>query len=180
MSRTLPVVVALLTIPLLQGCDMLAPGSPPVAYVFPRIGDQVAVELGEVVVSLPYRGSSAPYQNLHATIAVLVNPIDQAGSGGYGSYSNDNEIEWQVDRLQDRMLADISEQLSGAGEQSAESTPSLRAQIIDHAQKILADQLNKSDDAKHYRVEVVLTSLYWTDASIGMPPKPQRNFGMFD
>lgn len=124
------------------------------------VGDGGRVVFDEVVVSLPFRGASAPYQNLHVAPAAVVNVRITTSGSAY-------EAEQIVRRLETRVAARLSEVLSNLGEQSLSDTASLRRRVLSEAQTVVDEGLRQWEHAAEFRVEMVIASLYWTDASVG-------------
>jgi len=124
------------------------------------VGDRARVMFDEVVVSLPLRGVNAPYQNLHVAPAAVVNVRKT-------TYSSPYEAEQILRRLEARVAARLSEMLSSLGEQSLSETPALRRRVLTEAQVVVDEALRQWEHGSDYRVEVVIASLYWTDASVG-------------
>lgn len=167
--RILRASSSLVTIALLSGCINAPTATQPTSYAS-TLGDRANVGLDEIVVSLPLKGSNALYQNLHVNLAVLINPVRETSGSPY-------EIESLVRRLDARLNSRLVEVLSTAGEQSLDSTDALRTRIIAEASPILEKALQNWKYAPDYKVEIVVSALYWTDASVGRPAP--RNRGWF-
>jgi hypothetical protein len=133
------------------------------------IGDRAQITLDEVVVSMPLRGGNGPYQNLHIGLGALVNPQKTTL---YNPYT----VEGIVRRLESRIASRLVEKLTGMGQQSVEDLAMLRKIIGSEAQGIVESGLQHWQHAPEYRVEVVVVSLYWTDASVGRPAQQRRSW----
>ena len=120
-------------------------------------------------MSLPFRGSNAPYHNLHVALAVFANPTRETSGSPY-------EVESLVRRLDARIGSQLSSMLAQAGTQSLDSMPALRDSIVKEAEKMLTRVLQGWKYAADYKVEVVVHSLYWTDASVGKSPRSGRGW----
>ena len=72
--------------------------------------------------------------------------------------------------------ARLVETLGTAGEQALENTDALRSRVIAEASPILERALQNWKHAPDYKVEIVVTSLYWTDASVGRPAPRSRGW----
>jgi hypothetical protein len=166
--RLLLTSASLATIAFLSGCINAPTATQPTSYAS-TLGDRGNVGLDEIVVSLPLKGSNAPYQNLHVNLAVLLNPVRETSGSPY-------EIEALVRRLDARLNARLVEVLSSAGEQSLDNTTALRNRIIAEAAPILDGALQNWKYAADYKVEIVVSALYWTDASIGRPAPRARSW----
>ena len=140
------------------GCvtSPVTPGTTVSAY---SVGDRARVAFDEVVVSLKMHESTAPYQNLHVALAAFANPSKPTLASNY-------DAETILRRLETRLTARVSESLSNLGEQSLD-TRELRMKILSEGQSVINDALRQWEHGSEYRVELVISSLYWTDASVG-------------
>jgi hypothetical protein len=133
------------------------------------VGDRAQITLDEVVVSMPLRGGNGPYQNLHISLGALVNPQKTTL---YDPYT----VEGIVRRLEGRIASRLVENLTGMGQQSIEDLATLRKSIGAEAQAVVESALQHWQHASEYRVEVVVESLYWTDASVGRTAQQRRSW----
>lgn len=159
--------VTLVCVLALSGGCVTAPAANAPASYTSALGDRSAATLDEVVVSLPFRGTSVPYHNLHVALAVFANPMRETSGSPY-------EVESLVRRLDARIGSQLSALLAQAGPQSIDSMPALRDSIAKEAEKVLTRALQGWKYAADYKVEVVVHSLYWTDASVGKSPRSGR------
>jgi hypothetical protein len=148
------------------GCTTGPAANAPASYTY-TLGDRSAAILEEVVVSLPLRGTNVPYHNLHVTLAVLANPIRETSGSAY-------EVDSLVRRLDARIGSQVGAMLSQAGPQSLDAMSPVRDSIVKEAEKVLTAALQGWKYAPDYRVEVVVHSLYWTDASAGKTARAGR------
>jgi hypothetical protein len=145
---------------LLAGCATAPPpGGAPVSGYY--VGDRARVTFDEVVVSLPLRGVSAPYQNLHLSFGAVINVRKTAW--GTTTY----ELQDIIRRVGRRITARLSEVLSGLGEQSLGDTAALRKRVLTEAQPMIDEALRQWEHGADFQVDIVVESLYWTDASVG-------------
>jgi hypothetical protein len=131
------------------------------------VGDRGRVTFDEVVVSLPFRGANAPYQNLHVALAAIINVRRTTSAMPY-------QAEDIARRLEARISARLSDVLGGLGEQTVSDTVALRKQVLAEAQSVVDEALHQWEHGSEYRVEIVIASLYWTDASVGRVQQQQR------
>ena len=151
----------------LSGCARDRPQGEP--YPYPsQVGDQGRVSFEEVVVSLPLRGATGPYQNLHVAVTASINPVDPGGMGPFFA-------EGIVRRTEARVAARLVQALSALGGQSIDRTDELRGRVAAEAQGAVDEAMRPWKRASEYRVEVSVTRLYWTDPSVGAPA-PRRRF----
>jgi hypothetical protein len=125
------------------------------------VGDRGRVAFDEVVVSLKFAGAPT-YQNLHVATAAVVNPVRT-------TIANQYDVHGILQRVETRVAARLTEVLSGLGEQTLDNTRALRPRIQKEAQEIVDDAIRRWQFGNDFKVEVVITSLYWTDASVGKP-----------
>ena len=133
------------------------------------VGDRARVMFEEVVVSLPLRGANVPYQNLHVAPAAVVNVRKTTHSSAY-------DAEQILRRMETRVASRLSEVLSSVGEQSLSDTAALRRKVLTEAQAVVDEALRQWEHGADYRVEIVIASMYWTDASVG---RVQQRRGMW-
>jgi hypothetical protein len=143
----------------LSGCVTSPPADGTAVSAY-SVGDRARVAFDEIVVSLPFRGVNTPYQNLHVAPAAIVNARRT-------TYSSPYQAEQILRRLETRVAARLSEVLSGLGEQSLSDTAGLRRRVLSEAQAVVDEALRQWEHGSDYRVEIVIASLYWTDASVG-------------
>jgi hypothetical protein len=151
--------VAFLTMALC-GCMSSPPAGPEGMASAYAVGDRGRVGFDEIVVSLPYRGASTPYQNLHISLTAFTNPLRKTASSEW-------DVEGILRRCQGRIEARLSQGLAAQGEQSPETDLKLREMAHREAQPIVEDALKRWEHGGDWRVEVAVSSLYWTDASVG-------------
>lgn len=132
------------------------------------VGDRARLMFDEVVVSLPFAGINT-YQNLHVTLAALVNPRK-------ASLSNSYQVEQILRRVETRVSAHTSQLLSQLGSQSLSKTEQIRERIRAEAQTVVEETFRQWDHGQDYRVEMVVVNLYWTDASVGRIPQQARGW----
>ena len=167
-NRTHLCCLGLAFVALAAGCVTSPPAEGTAASAY-AVGDRARVMFDEVVVSLPLRGANAPYQNLHVAPAAVVNVRRT-------TYSSTYQAQDILRRLEIRVAARLSEVLSSLGEQSLSETGALRRRILTEAQTVVDEALRQWEHGSDYRVEMVITSLYWADASVGRSQQQQRGW----
>jgi hypothetical protein len=123
--------------------------------------------LDEVIVSLPLKGATQPYHNLHVGLAATVNPVKITR---YEPFT----VAEILQRLEPRIGARVVEVLSGVRELSLDAMPALRAQVAREAQAVVDDAMGRWQHGSEYEVKILVVSLYWTDASVGRAPTVRR------
>ena len=167
MKSQICVLIGLAASALGGGCVAVSTTDKPASA--PYVGDRARVLFDEVVVSLPLRESNTAYQNLHVTPAALVNVRKTTSAPTYQS----EEI---LRRVETRVAARLTEVLSGLPQQSLKETTGLRQRILAEAQAVVDDAVRQWKHGADYRVEMVIASMYWTDASAGRSPPARRGW----
>jgi len=153
------VIFASLLAVAMSGCTT-APAPQGAAVSADSVGDRAWVVFNEVVVSLPFRGSNSPYQNLHVAPAAIVNVKNETSSSTY-------DAEWILRRMETRVAVRLSEVLGGLSWQSLADTASIRQLVLKESQAVVDEALRQWKYGADYKVDMVVASLYWTDASVG-------------
>src|SRR5436190_5304574 len=167
MSSRICILICLAVGALGAGCVAPSPEGKPGAAAY--VGDRARVLFDEVVVSLPLHESNAAYQNLHVTPAALVNVRKTTSASTYQS----EEI---LRRVETRVAARLTEVLSGLPQQSLKEAAGLRQRILAEAQAVVDNAVRQWEHGPDYRVEMVIASMYWTDASVGRSPSVRRGW----
>lgn len=161
-------VIALVTAGLMCGC-VTTPAPEGKAYPGYLVGDRTRVYLDEVVVSLPLKGATQPYQNLDVGLAAPVNPVKTTP---YRPYSVRDILE----RLEARIAARVVECLSNVKELSLDNKPELRVRVAQEAQAVVDDAMRQWEFGADYEVKVLVVSFYRTEASVGRTPAADRQW----
>lgn len=158
-SLRLSATISLIVLLGLSGCSTapVANTTTSSAYV---LGDRASLNFDEIVVSLPFSGAVERYQNLHVALAVIINPIRSTAVSDYAARD-------LVSRMSPRISASVSAALQSGVHHSVLSINELRAKSIAEAQGVVDKALRNWSYAPDYKVEVVVLSIYWTDASVG-------------
>ena len=130
------------------------------------VGDRARAAFDEVVVSLRMRETDAPYQNLHVVVTAFVNPVRQTPG-------SPDEARGIVQRAEPRIAAALSRSLGQQHDRSVADSEHLRELARTEAQAVADAAMKQWEYGADYHVEIAVTSLYWTDASVG-PPPPRR------
>ena len=155
---------------LLGGCVNTPPAGPGEVASAYAVGDRARVGFDEIIVSLRLRGSNSPYQNLHVSLTAFINPIRKTSGSEW-------DVESILRRSEGRMAAKVSEALSNQPEQSIDDSKRLRGVILSEAQPIVDEAMKRWEHGEDYRVELAVSSLYWTDASVGRPAQGRGWWG---
>ena len=133
MNNRMRLLCCLALVALASGCATAPPAEGTAASAY-SVGDRARVMFDEVVVSLPFRGANAPYQNLHVAPAAVVNVRRT-------TYSNTYQAQDILRRLEIRVAARLSDVLSSLGEQSLSDTATLRRTVLIDAHSLVDDAL---------------------------------------
>jgi hypothetical protein len=139
------------------------------AYSAYAIGDRTRVALEEIIVSLPLKGATQPYQNLHVGLAATINPVKTTL---YAPYTVTDILQ----RLEPRISARVVEVLSDKKMSSLDDMPALRVQMAQEAQAVVDEAMRHWQHGAEYEVKILVTSLYWTDPSVGRSPAVLRSW----
>jgi hypothetical protein len=74
------------------------------------------------------------------------------------------------------VAARLTEVLSGLPQQSLKEAAGLRQRILAEAQAVVDDAVRQWEHGPDYRVELIIASMYWTDASVGRSPSVRRGW----
>jgi len=124
------------------------------------VGDRAAVNLSEIVVSVRAGEGNGTWHNLHIGLGAIINPQNVTLSDPY-------DVVRIVRRQQARISSRIVERLTSKGTISATAFPAVRAEVAELARGVFSDAYSKWSRAKDYGVEIVVTSFYLTDLSVG-------------
>jgi hypothetical protein len=132
------------------------------------IGDRHTVSLDEIVVSVPVPDKPDQYQNLHVFFSAIVD--SEKSDWDLDAY----EVGRMVGRLSTRLSASTVEKLLEFGPVSVKDFSSIRKQLVSTAQQTFDSAFSKWTRAAEFKVEIVIVSLYLTDASVGKEREPGR------
>jgi hypothetical protein len=118
------------------------------------------VAFAEVIGSVPVEGAHQVYQNLHLGLAALIHPRP-------GPACDSQQAESFVGQLEPKVAAEVLSVLTSSPTLSPHKLEPVRAEVAARAQAIANQMLGQLAPAPGFDVEVVVTSLYLTDATIG-------------
>ena len=130
------------------------------------VGDRASLTFTEIVVSVP-RAAEPGFQNLHVDLGALINPKKASRFSPY-------EVEDIVRRTEPRISAHLLDVILAAGPIADPELTRLRDRITLEAQAAFDSLFGTWKHAEEYEVRVVVTSLYFTDGSVGRPPASRR------
>ena len=148
------------------GCVTVPPAETQASYGS-AVGDRTRISLDEIVVSLPLKGSTGPYQNLHVALAAAVNPVKTTIQSPY-------TVADILQRLDARISARVLETLLDTRGHSVDDAAALRNRIAHEAQSVVNEAMQHWQHGTEYEVKVLVVSLYWTDGSVGRPAASRR------
>jgi len=122
------------------------------------VGDRATISLSEVVVSV--QSPSVPFSNLHVGLAAIINPSDF-------SYSEAYDVERIVRRMEPRISSRVVQTILATKAVTPGALPSLRDRILAEAQSSFDAAFAKWEHAPAWNVELAVTSLYFTNGSVG-------------
>jgi hypothetical protein len=134
------------------------------------VGDRMTLEMEEIVftVGVSENTPASSYQNLHVRLSAVVNPKAATGISLY-------DVNGIVSRLQPRIRAHLIETFPLGRSVPLPSLQWLKGRITQEAQSIFNQHFAKWKHASAFDVQLVVSSYYLTDLSVG--PAPQNRPG---
>lgn len=151
----------------LTGC-LTVPADPAATSAASYVGDRAHLALDEVVVSIAAPGG-ADLRNLHVGLAAIINAKEV-------TYADLYDVERIVRRMEPRIAARVVELALGAGPVGAGELGALRGRIATEAQGAFDAAYARWKHAAAFEVELVVTSLYLTDGSVGREAGGRRRW----
>jgi hypothetical protein len=127
--------------------------------------DRAAIDLTEVVVTV--RSDKGP-QNLHVWFSILINPTERINPHEL------NEVEGVLRRTEGRIAAQATADLASRASVPTGSVGKLREELVSAAQSTLDSALARWRFRQRVRFEVAITSIYFTDGSVGRVRAAER------
>jgi hypothetical protein len=150
----------LLSLCLLTTACVSFPRDPYLTSAAAYVGDRSALSFGEIVVTVRGPAGSGPYHNLHIGLGALFNLKSVSLFDLYDA----RDI---VFRAQPRVSARVVEAVLAANEVDPAQLAALRERVADAAQREVDTAFAKWGGSKQWEVQLVVTSLYLTDPSVG-------------
>jgi hypothetical protein len=129
------------------------------------LSDRAAIDLAEVVVTV--RTEKGP-RNLHVWYALLIQPLERLRP------EEIDELESAVRRSEGRIAAQATADLSARASVTTASLGTLRGELVGAAQKTFDDTIARWRFRRSFRIEAAITSLYFTDGSVGRARAAER------
>jgi hypothetical protein len=144
---------------LLAGCASTA-GPGPAVYAS-YAGDRATVYLDEIVAMMPKGTPDArDVRNAHICFGAIINPATP-------SPGNESGVRGIVMRASARIAAAVVEDIE-AGNVPIEHRPGeARKRLVEKANQVFQAQYSQWIHAGDFRVELVVTSMFLTDGSVG-------------
>jgi hypothetical protein len=133
----------------------------PVRY----IGDRLTVSLQEIIASVAVEGAGQPYQNLHVELAAVINPL-KTETNTSQTYSS-VKVEDFIRRLGPKISSEVLKTLCEGRTLSPKTMGAIRSIILSRAQDVVSQALTDWRYAADYSVEILITTMYLTDPSVG-------------
>ncbi len=149
----------LATITFVCGCVSM-PTQQGQVYDASYVGDRSTEDLDEIVVALP----GNDLRNLHLFFAAIINPTKV-------STGKEGDIQWIIRRTHARVSSAITEAVSSGSIDFSKDRARARQQLIELATTIFSDTYSKWSHSAAFKVEIVITSMYLTDGSVGKSEK---------
>ena len=150
----------LLCLPLMLGGCISVPPPAGETYSASYVGDRDSVSIAEVVVSVPAENNPDQFRNLHVAFSALINA--QKVSTG-----NQYDVEGIIRRSRTRISSEMVGEISDKGVIGIKDLGSLRKILEQNAQSTFDSIFSKWSHADDFEVKIVITSIYFTDGSVG-------------
>lgn len=129
-------------------------------YSAAYVGDRDTVTLDEIAVSVPATDNATGIRNLHIFLSAIINPTRTSTAEEYGA---DSIVRRAHPRIASELVADLV-----AGKIDAtKGLADLRMQLLSKAKSVFDPIYAKWTHSEDLQVELVLTSLFYTNGSAG-------------
>ncbi len=143
----------------LFGCATLPP-PPGQTSKAGYIGDYDASHLGEIIVTVPSGDKKSELRNLHLSLSALINPKEPSISSSYN-------VSSIVQRFNSRLSSIIVREILKYNKITANDLASLSDKVVKMAQNEFNKMFSEWTHSDKFDVEIVLTSIFFTDGSVG-------------
>ncbi len=131
------------------------------------VGDYDSILLKEIIVAVPTGIIENQYSNLHLSFSALINPKEVTIGSTY-------DVRRIVHRFSARLSSIIVKDILAYEKITVQDLPSLRDKLIEKAQIEFNKMFSKWTYSKNFDVEIVLSSIFLTDGSVGSSYRPYR------
>lgn len=160
MKKKIGISLMMMAIALLFAGCVTYPNNNDLAYGISSVGDRYESSLKEIIISIPNVNENS-YQNLHIEITAMINPTQKTLTWT----SDVRDVFRRLEpRIADRIITVVYEHL----DDFPSSINTLRLYIAREAQKVFDDVFSKWKHSDEWKVELLVTSLYFTDVSVPM------------
>ena len=139
------------------------PGSRDQTSFASYVGDSAAMYLTEIVVSVPIAEGTNKFMNLHVSFSAIINSEKHTPSV---SLSDFNVIEI-LDRSKTTLSSEIVKEVTMRGEVKVTEIDELRKALENKAQRTFDSIFSEWKSSNLYKVDIVITSIFFTDGSVG-------------
>jgi hypothetical protein len=131
------------------------------------VGDRDSVQLDEIVVSVPKQGDDTSIRNLHVFFAAIINPTRTSTAQVY-------EVGNIIQRVHTRIAAQLVDDVTSGRIDTSKGLADIRSQLLTKATKIFAPVYSTWSHSEDLRVEIVVTSLFFTNGSVSKSASQNR------
>ena len=153
------IVIGLLIFYIFTGCATMVPLNNDIKSG-KNVGDKTSTFLNEIIVSVPIEKNHNTYQNLHIIFAAIINPTER-------SLTSPDTVSSIVKRSFPRISSQVIELILTKKVISINDLPNIRREITLEAQKVFDNVFSKWIYSNTYEVELVVTSFFLTNGSVG-------------
>ena len=131
------------------------------------VGDSGSVHVTEVVVSVPLDEKSDQFRNLHVPFSAIINARKISSADRY-------DVEAIIRRSRTRLSSRIVADVNARGVVTVKDLPELRKVLVADAQSAFDSVFSKWTRADVFTVDIVITSIFFTDGSVGRNERAGR------
>jgi hypothetical protein len=161
-------MIAVLALALLAGCTTVPSDANRIGSAS-YVGDRGGVPIEEVIAAVPCKDDQTGFMNIHVALAAIVNPKQT-------TLSDLQDVRSIIFRLSPRISSAVVTVIQQRPA-SAEDFSTLRDSIAREANRVLSGEFSKWTSAEDYDVQIVVTSLYVTDGSVGRSAAGRQRWG---
>ena len=115
---------------------------------------------------MPGEQRDGSIRNLHIFLAATINPITKSDASEF-------HVQQIIERAGTRISADLVDAILAHRINTSVGLPVIKSQILEHASQTFETVYGKWAHADEYKVQLVVTSLFWTDGSVGKTMAPR-------
>jgi hypothetical protein len=139
------------------------------------IGDRDSYKFSNITVTV--KNEKNKMLNLNLTFSAIINSLKNSAANPKKSsisYASSNDVRSIVRRLQTRIQSQIIQEVLSLNPAIIANQQMLHDRLLKKAQSIFDIEYNMWSKSSYFKVKIVITSLYFTDISVGKAPSLRR------